>query len=151
MDFSVCMIKLKTFDKKLKKKQYCTLCKGESLYGVIARGEEGEIAADGIGIGAVAVSGKVEVSLVLAGGELLPAPPHVVADEDEDDVRVRGALGEVVPECGHGVEVVVAVDRHHAHLRNGRIRRTLLSDYYHAVLSAAGPLVRSEDIQFGDK
>ena len=84
---------------------------------MIARGEEGEIAADGIGIGAVAVSGKVEVSLVL--GELLPAPPHVVADEDEGDVRA--ALGEVVSEGGHGVEVVMAVDRYHAHLKRRRV------------------------------
>ena len=89
-------------------------CLGEYLYGVIARCEECEIAADGIGIHAVAVSDKVEVSLVL---ELPPSPSHVVADEDED--HAHGALGKVVSKGGHRVEVVVAVHRHHAHLQNG--------------------------------
>ena len=93
---------------------------------MIARGEKGEIAPDGIGIGAVAASGKVEVAalaLALAGGggggELLPAPRHVVADEDEGDVCA--ALGEVVSEGGHGVEIVMAVDRYHAHLKRRRV------------------------------
>ena len=86
----------------------------ESLYGVIAGGEECEITADSIGIHAVAVPGKVEVPLVL---ELPPSPPHVVADKDED--HVHGTLGEVVSEGSHRVEEVVAVHRHNAHLRNG--------------------------------
>ena len=81
---------------------------------MIAGSEEGEVAADSIWIDAVAVAGKVEIPLV---GELLPPPLHVVADKDEDDARAALLLGgEVFPERGHGVEVVMTVDRHDTHL-----------------------------------
>ena len=98
---------------------------------MIACSEEGKVAADRIGIGAVAVPGKVEIPLV---GELLPSPIHVVADKDEDDARAALLLGgEVFPERGHGVEVEMTVDRHHAHLGNGRL--VINIPYCHLIFS----------------